>query len=174
MTATQPVESPDSTIASIDDFRQRRTVAALLPSGLRVRLRPVNMEMYALSGGLPLGLRRLAGMETEEFNRVLVDEEASIDALKDVQDYMTHVVRLMVAEPDLSGEVDLDALLLPADFHWLLQVAQREVDVDAEGRRLWVVEPLSRWGTFRSEHGCPENCQACVRVQAAFSAAWGR
>lgn len=161
-------------IATLDDLRATREVVALLPSGYRVRIRPPNMELHALSGGLPSRLRRLATVGAPELNRMLSNREEADEALLETRDYLVAVVREMVIDPDLSSLrtfEELDAILLPADFHFLLEIGQRERDYDAEGKRLWGIEPLGRWETFRDVHGCAEDCPACLELQRRYSMA---
>jgi len=39
---------------------------------------------------------------------------------------------------------------------------------DAAGVRIGV-EPLDAWATFRDEHGCAPDCQACVTARGRLS-----
>jgi hypothetical protein len=158
---------------TLEELRARRDAGmwARMPSGAEFLLRPPNMEMHALSGDFPSRLRRLSAMTAVQMNQVMGDDNASADTLGTMRTYMMEIVRRTVIEPDLSSVEDLDTVLIPADFHFLLSIANREQVYDADGRRLWGHEPLSRWDTFRSEHGCAEDCPACARVISEFSPA---
>lgn len=158
---------------SLDQLRAARTVWCTMPSGHEFLVRPPNMELHALSGGLPSKLRRLSGVNAAELNRTLASEGEGDEALAETRDYLVSVVRLMVVEPDLSALSweEIDAVLLPEDFHFLLELGQRERSYDALGRRLWGLEPLDRWATFRTLHGCAEDCPACLELQRRVSLA---
>jgi hypothetical protein len=170
--------------ATLAEWQARRELLVTLPSGVRVKIRPINIERQALAGGLPRGLRRLAAQSRGSaglnavLDRVLLDEDGDGDGQLDEligeqRIYLDNLLRQMVVEPELPDGVDLDQIILPVDYHYLLRIAQREIDYDAEGRYLWGAEPLSRWDTFRTEHSCAEDCEGCSRVRATFSAALG-
>lgn len=160
---------PPRKAATLDDFRGTRTCWCELPSGNIVKLRPVNMELHAMSGGLPDTLRRMTSLSTRQIQRAIADDEET-DAMIQAKGYMDNLVRACIVEPEIPSDIDLDTIFLPADYHFLFQIAQRERDEDATGRRLWGREPISRWVLFREEHGCDEDCEACGRVQSAVSA----
>jgi len=92
-------------------------------------------------------------------------EEAYAELQKVVQ-LLDFLILEMVVEPKLTQD-DVD--LLPGeDRELLIEIAQRERDTDAVGRRLGV-EPLSRWETFRHRHHCAEDCDGCQAVLSDFS-----
>jgi hypothetical protein len=159
---------------TVEELRARRTLYATMPSGAVVRIRPPNMELHALSGGLPSRLRHLTGESGAELNRRLSQEaqnEKEDEAALATRDYLVEIVRNTIVEPDLSSLKtfeELDAVMLPIDFHWLLQIGQRETDYDGEGKRLWGTEPLDRWKYFRELHRCDEDCEACGAIRRQF------
>jgi hypothetical protein len=160
-------------IATVAELKRSRVITAQLPSGAWVKIRPPNMELHLVNGGLPTSLRAVASQSSKELNRKLADEETGLESLKEMYDYLDRTVRMMIVEPDISEIENLDDVFKPVDYHWLLEVAQRETDVDAQGRMLWGVEPLNRWALFRGEHDCDEDCPACLRLQRVFSASLG-
>ena len=165
---------PKHRAPTLDQLRAGRTVWCTMPGGHEFLVRPPNMELHALSGGLPSKLRRLSTVSSQELNRTLASEGEGDEALAETRDYLVSVVRLMVLDPDLSGLSsweEIDAVLLPEDFHFLLELGQRERSYDAVGRRLWGLEPLGRWETFREVHSCAEDCEACGELQRRFSVA---
>jgi hypothetical protein len=174
-------QSERAKAATLDELRSRREILITVPSGARLLIRPLNLERHALAGGLPGGLRKIAAMARDStgVNRVLeqVTEESpngeASELAVETRTYLDGLIRQMVVEPELPAEVDLDEIFQPVDYHFLLQIAMRERDLDAEGRYLWGAEPLSRWETFREEHRCEPSCEACERVRAAFSASLG-
>ena len=172
MTSAETHTPPNGGVATLADFKQARTCRCQLPSGLVVLLRPVNVELHAMSGGLPTTLRRMTALSTKQIHRqfATAGEDGDEDAMVAARQYMDNIVRNMVIEPAIPDGTDMDELFLPADYHFLFRVAQRELDEDATGRRLWGVEPISRWALFRDEHGCEEDCEACGRVSDQLSA----
>jgi len=172
--ATPNGREPTATLA---ELRGARQLYVTMPSGAKVRIRPPNMDVYALAGGLPARLRPLTTPSSAELNRRLTTEaqtEKEVEANKLAAEYLVEIARLTIVEPDLSKLTtfeELDEILLPVDFHWLLQIGQRETDVDGTGKRMWGVEPLDRWRRFRDFHGCAEDCPACLDFQREFSVA---
>lgn len=165
--ATAP---PQPKAATLDDFKEARTCWCELPSGLFVRLRPVNLTLHAMNGGMPDTLRRMTGLSPRQIGKQIAESPNEAEAITDARRYMDGIVRDMVIEPEIPKDLDLEETLLPADYLFLFQIAQGERDEDARGVRLWGREPISRWALFRDEHGCESDCEACLRVQDAVSA----
>jgi hypothetical protein len=94
----------------------------------------------------------------------------SFDEVRELYDLHKWLVVQTVIEPALALE-DLPGLP-QEDLEMLTQLATRERVTDAAGRQLGT-EPLSRWETFRSFHGCAEGCEACKKVVDHFSTADG-
>lgn len=171
-------------------MRKGRTVRCTSPAGHPVELRPPNMEQHALSGGLPSRLRELA------MKGVTAIDEAMTQAVEgdiEMLGYLDGIVARIFVDPQFeppvyeltkrpdnapddwqpeiiqTGGDKLDEYLAPIDYRWALLVAFGEEDRDGEGKRLFGREPLSRFATFRREHGCTEDCEHCQRVLAAVS-----
>lgn len=172
-----PKKAQDRKYASWSEVEEGREKEATTPSGLRILIRPVNAERHALAGGFPAKLREIAMAATEgEGNQASVinqvigmsDEGEEGEAKKEALAYVDGLVRQLWVNPEIPEDADLDQML-PADYEWSVNVALGETDYDGEGVRLWGREPLSRWTSFREEHGCPEDCEHCERVRDRFS-----
>jgi len=175
MSATKPK------IASLADLGKKREIVAPGPSGFTYRIRPLNLERHALSGGLPASLRAVAAKGSEGVNELLSagsDEQIASDG-SSVKSYLDSLVAAVIVEPSLyvegttTNEVSEDAIdvVPPVDYQWALAIAMGEHDEDGDGRRLWGREPLSRWATFRVFHGCGEDCDGCSQLLDELSAA---
>ena len=157
--------------ATLAELQRSRELVVLAPSGNYIKVRPLNLERHALAGGLPAHLRQLAIEGAEGINKLFGAEDDAVSSEGEkVRDYLDKLVCDLIVEPELSPEV-IDQALLPADYRWAVAVAMGEEDRDGEGRLMWGREPLSRWSTFREEHGCAPDCEACSRVRAAYAAA---
>lgn len=166
MTATQTEKR--RIVASIDQIRAARSVTAPGPSGLEYTIRPLNMERYALAGGLPASLRELALKGAEGVTEILGGSQDLLDQRgPEIITYLDGLVRQVVVDPDLA-DVDLDELP-PVDYRWLVAVAMGEMVHDGEGKRLWGREPLSAFSAFRDFHGCAADCPSCERMVAALA-----
>lgn len=174
--AIPPLQGPK--VASLDDFRRSREVYATLPSGNLVKIRPTDLGMHALAGDLPMSLREITraqeALEETLQNPGKVETPEEKKAREAGADYFLSLIKMTIVEPDFSRVATLAELmeiLIPADTNWLLRVANGQEDRDAEGKRLWGREPLSRWKTFRELHRCPENCEACNELRREFEVA---
>jgi hypothetical protein len=157
-------------VTSLTDIKKARQIVATAPSGNVYRIRPMNLERYALAGGLPAQLREIALKGADGINEVLGGDQETIESHGTaVRDYMDGLVRQVIVDPDLA-DLDLDELP-PVDYRWAASIALGEEDRDGEGRRLWGHEPLSAFETFRAEHGCTEDCESCHRVVGAMAEA---
>lgn len=172
-----------------DDLAASRVLKARPgPSGNHYDVRPINLERMALSGGLPTKLRAVASEGIAGLNRMLKEggENASEDE-RLVRDWIDRLVAEVIVGPVLwkldpegerihvDGQPQVDQemidLLPPVDYHWAAAIAIRECDTDGQGRRLWGLEPLSRWAAFREHHGCEPDCESCERSILAISGA---
>ena len=124
------------------------------------------MELHLLSAHLPETVRRMVGGDAAAMADAIAEENT--EARQAASDYFLHIIRLVVVEPDF-GSVEtieeLDSILMPADFQFLIEISQRERDTDALGRQLWGAEPLARWEPFRQFHRCAPDCAACDALQ---------
>lgn len=168
MTTSAKRQEKQRIVSSLDEIRQSRNVTAPGPSGLVYTLRPMNMERYALSGGLPASLRELALKGAQGVAEVLGGTQDVIeDRGGEVASYLDGLVRQVVVAPDLT-DFDLDELP-PVDYRWLVAVALGEMVYDGEGKRLWGREPLSAYQAFRDFHRCNPDCPSCERMVAALA-----
>jgi hypothetical protein len=165
-------------------LRLKRTIECVTPSGVEVVIRPVNLERHALAGGLPAKLKAIAQGGVEAIDKAI---EQATSGDPETLEYLDGLVCEVFITPafkrpryareddgdtkkgDLISGDALDEYLLPADYRWALLVAYGEEDRDGEGRLLWGREPLSRWATFREEHGCAADCEACITAQGRLS-----
>lgn len=179
---------PDQAVTA-DQLRASRVLKArIAPSGNRYDLRPLNLERFAATGGLPARLRSIASRGADAVNELLAegdDERVSEEGAK-AQEWLDRLCAEVIVSPSLyeldangdpkleDGQKVIDSelvdLLPPIDYKWAVAIALGECDEDGDGARLWGREPLSRWAVFRDEHGCDENCAGCAGVVAAFSA----
>jgi hypothetical protein len=155
---------------------------ARAPSGNVYRLRQINLERFALAGGLPPLIAHIATEGQDAVNAMfeaMAKKETTPEereANQEIVGFLDRLVLNSVKEPALTsdhlgrpGELDSDPALPPIDYEWLIAVAFRNVDVDADGRRLWGVEPFDRFRLFRELHRCPEDCEGCERVRDSIS-----
>jgi len=54
------------------------------------------------------------------------------------------------------------------DLEMLMRIVTGRQSFDAAGVRIGV-EPLDAWATFRDEHECAPDCQACVEARRQLS-----
>jgi hypothetical protein len=136
----------DQKPSTLDEMKLLRELVAVGPSGLVYRLRPLNLERFALAGGLPSRLRRIAMEGADAVNRLFAtdDDEELSERGEEMRGFLDRLVRMVVLEPDLSSEEAIE-LVPPPDYRWLVSVAMGEVDVDGEGNRLWGRERLARF-----------------------------
>lgn len=146
------------------------------PSGATYRVRKVNLERHALSGGLPVGLKRAAMEGVKGLEKLLETETSESDeASHETRDYLDELVLATIIEPKLTkadlgtGQLAEDPTLPSVDYAWAVKVAMGEEEYDADGKRLWGLEPLDRFATFRAFHGCDEDCEGCHGFRSAVA-----
>lgn len=151
--ARVPATLRPSSRDELEQLREGKVVTA--PSGARYRIRRINLERHALSGGLPASLVQVA-MEGQEAIGKLFEQIAQGDSNADrretVLGYLDRLVLATVIDPplteeDLGDPSDLtsDALLPADDYKFFVGIAMGEVDYDAADQRIWGVDPLSRF-----------------------------
>jgi hypothetical protein len=185
MTDENPLRAAPTKASSRTELEKRlKGTFARGPSGLVYRLRPMDLTRHSMAGGLPVQLVTAALSEdTGEGLQSLFKDmaKAGSDAKKrkETIDYMDKLVLQQVMEPklqatDLPDPTNLEdtSSLVPADdYTWLVAVAFRATDLDADGRHIWSVEDLNRWATFRHFHGCGEDCGGCEGIRVRLSSA---
>lgn len=144
------------------------------PSGRIYRVRALNLERHALSGGLPQRLRLVAMRGADAVREQLkASDEDVAEHGQPLKEYLDKIVCEVILEPALEP-ADIEAgLLHPSDWNWALNIALGEESRDGEGRRLWGREPLSAWDTFRHFHGCPEGCEGCAGMVRSLAPVLG-
>lgn len=156
---------------------------ARAPSGNVYRLRQINLQRFALAGGLPPMIAHIAVEGRDALNALfeaMAKPEQTAEERKANEEIVGFLDRLVcgcLIEPQLEpsdlgspGQLDVNPALPAVDYEWLVAVAFREADVDADGRRLWDVEPFDRFQFFRELHECDEGCEGCQRVRDVLSA----
>ena len=158
----------ERTPVTLADMKRQREIVAEGPSGLVYRIRPMNLERYALAGNLPEQLRTIAVRGADGIDELLAgNRDELIEKGAESLAYMDKIVRQVIVEPDLT-DADLDDLP-PVDYKWAARIGMGEEDRDGRERRLWGREPLTLWGTFRDEHGCTEDCPSCDRLSRSVA-----
>ena len=167
--------------------RKRKGVLATAPSGAVYRLRSMDLTRHALAGGLPAHLIQLGLAGKEGLKRVFEEmaeaegaEDEVLERYAGVREYMDKIVLASVMEPELKeadlgdpAKLDSNSLVPGMDYQWIVAVGLREEDYDAQGRRLWGLEPLSKFQLFRHFHDCTEDCPGCLGLSVGLSAVEG-
>jgi hypothetical protein len=171
-----PASPPTSPSPSVAGWANRGLHTVHLPSGMVVKMRIPDLAFMLAHGEVPDHLRTAAMLEVlddtadetplalrkKEDGSPLVDEET----IRHIYDLRQHLIVAAVVEPAVT-EADLPSL--PTEDKDMLQlIATRQRFTDARGVSLGV-EPLSRWETFRGEHGCGPDCAACAKAVQELS-----
>ncbi len=177
---------PSKQIASKAELAGLGVHTITLPSGARVRIRIPDQAMLIRANAVPQRLRAVALArvmdEMEGTNNAALTEEtvaaangnapagmteeqmeAAQQKVNDTVDYHVYLVSEMLAEPAFSFE-ELAATPCPVDAQdmvMLIGLALRERTQDAAGVRLGVARLDDFRATFRSKHGCGEDCAKC-------------
>jgi hypothetical protein len=175
----EPVVPPGTTgpsTTSKDSWAAKAVHTITCPSGARIKIRLPNLSLMIKNDLLPSELRAVAiskvmeeaGSQPAASVGTATGPEITADTVKKMVELNESIIVEMVVEPLITKE-DLEANVIPPeDLDFLSEIAQRERHTDALGVSLGV-EPLSRWDTFRHEHGCAEDCAACEAVRRRFS-----
>jgi hypothetical protein len=101
-----------------------------------------------------------------------VDTPEEQAAKRQTVDYLDRIVLASLLDPALAKEElgdpdDLasDSILPPDDYMWLVSVALRSVEHDADGRRLFGFDDSRVLEVFRVAHECADDCEECTRVR---------
>lgn len=139
---------------SFEEWRQRRRANITLPSGMRVTVQTVTLDELCTAEALPDDLLRAALLEmtpggvpaaiAAELQKA--DSDALARAKKLSEDSVSLVDRLCVAalvdpQVDVESVVEIDAY----DKQMIAQIAQRRIDEDAAGRRVYGVQPVDQF-----------------------------
>lgn len=140
------------------------TIEIAIPNlAMLIRIGLVPLRLRAMAMRAARGEEMLPPAKDEKSEDVSDEEWGELQKMVELLDFL---IMQMVLNPKLSQE-DVDAIPTE-DRELLIAIAQRERDTDAVGRRLGV-EPLYRWETFRSEHGCAPDCPECQKCVQAHS-----
>jgi hypothetical protein len=176
----------NGTEESLHRWRQRSLHTITCPSGQRLKIRMPGIATLLERGELPATLIPVALLDfTDEMGATgamaaaLADEKpqeevmALLAGFTSLQRWLAcKAIVAVEGEPGDWHDVTLDpddADFFPEDdLAMVAEIVQRVRDLDAAGVRIGV-EPAERWATFREEHQCDEDCEACARVLDAFS-----
>lgn len=157
--STKPSETQSTTengsvfvAGTIDEWKTRRRIPATLPSGMNVVLRTVSLHELAAEDGLPEDLLHIAllemtplGVSGEIAREMASQSEEALERAKklsrDAVSLRDRLVLRAVEEPQI-GPADL------ADLDWsdkamIADIASRQTDVDATGRRVYGEQPIA-------------------------------
>jgi len=148
-------------------------LAALLERGeLPSELVPVALLDFTAEAGVNGAIADALTDETKSQEEVM----ASLAGFTGLQRFLACKAIVAVQSPDgewLDVTIPVeDADLFPEDdLAMIAEIVQRLRAHDAVGVTVGV-EPLDRWATFREEHRCPEDCEACARVVSTLSSVY--
>jgi hypothetical protein len=91
-----------------------------------------------------------------------------MDLVRGLAQLRRHLAAMCLVDPAMSADDLLSGDIPAEDIDLLASIAMRERDTDALGVKLGVT-PLSRFESFREEHGCPEDCESCAALTGRFS-----
>jgi FtsP/CotA-like multicopper oxidase with cupredoxin domain len=131
--------------STFDEWVNRGTHSVELPTGVWVRIRFADLATLVAAQRVPDTLRRVASETFLRNVRIETGEEENpvdLDKLGELYELNMWLVSQMLVEPTLTAD---QVKLLPAeDIDLLIDLAMRERDTDARGRRLGVA-PLNQF-----------------------------
>lgn len=133
--------------ATLDAWKQSDVHEITLPSGTKVTIRPLDLEMHMLLGETPGGLRQKALQDlTRKIESGQATDEERTEADEMAVAYHRGLICQMVVTPALTIE-DLPSIP-ERDVKMLLEVALRNRDTDAAGAAIGTVplEGSPGWG----------------------------
>lgn len=132
-------------LATLGSWKSARRHEITLPSGSVVEIEIPNLPLLVKTGQIPNDLvdAALKAIQREEVTRDLIDQQS---------DFYHKLVSLTVKDPAISEE---DVADLPyEDIELIVEIAQRQRDIDALGRHLAGLHTNREWRTFRGlEYG---------------------
>lgn len=170
---------------SAEAWAGRKRHKVVLPSGTKAVIELPELGVLALANLVPDDLIELARQEiahrhgvhgayAEEMAKLGDSEEDGKLATELTQRYWQLlkwlVTEHVLVEPKLTIEQLSDESFPMQDLDWLFGVAIRRIDEDALGRRLGVAR-LDEFATFRDQHRCTQECEACLAALEALSTA---
>jgi hypothetical protein len=128
--------------ATLADWTAAASHYPLLPSGVRVGIRIPDLPALIEAGQIPQHLLDVAiGIAQGD------DEKPSIDLIKTQREFTDKLVQLTVVEPKLDDESVKNIPFEDKDF--LVSIATRQRDLDAEGEHLAGLTKSSKFRRFR-------------------------
>jgi hypothetical protein len=182
-TKTAKPPTPEAWAGSAGSWKKRGGPHQItLPSGQRVLARVLGLSSLARLDGLPDdlvdavvlhvvnaergGLPAVIGAEIANANG---DEKAQEQAAKHIAEF-GRLTKYLVAEALVEPKLTVDDLddVPEEDLEMLMRIVTGRQSFDAVGVRIGV-EPLDAWETWRSKHGCPDDCPHCEDARSALS-----
>jgi hypothetical protein len=137
---------------SVSAWKKAATHYPLLPSGVRVGIRIPDLAALVESGQIPNDLVQVAlGVASGE------DTKPSVELIKQQKEFTDLLVLQTVVEPKLTPEVVQDIPFEDKDF--LVAIATRQRDLDAEGEHIAGLTKSERFRRFRRLGEFDENVE---------------
>ncbi len=176
---------PTPWAGSAEEWRRRAGPHEIsLPSGMQVTVRILGLNTLARMDSLPEELNEavllhIANRERGGLAAVIGDEmlasvgpdgDAHAQRAEELTRRLGELTKALVSEALVEPKVAFDELdeLPDEDLEFLMRVVTGRQPFDARGVRIGV-EALDPWATFRDEHRCPPDCEACTRARGALS-----
>lgn len=136
-----PDENTKPAAATVAAWKKAATHYPLCPSGTRVGIRIPDLAALIEAGEIPQHLLDVA------LGVVQGSEKPSIEMVKSQREFTDRLVAITVVEPKLTEE---DLPLIPfEDKDFIVSVATRQRDLDAEGEHLAGLTKSEKFRRFR-------------------------
>lgn len=176
LSQTRPTAASPSPVSErAKEWAAKAVHPITLESGMEVDVRLPDLAILIEGDALPERLRTVAAELWQTGAPALMGDQdetgkakLDMEMVKGLAQLRRHLAAMCLVDPALSADELLSSGIPAEDIDLLASIAMRERDTDARGVKLGVM-PLSRFDTFREEHGCPEDCPACQEVSGRFS-----
>lgn len=148
-TPQEPTEEVQAKPTSAAAWKKAGVHNILLPSGVRIELKILDLPALIEAGEIPQHLLETAlGIVREDSNvEKGYDAEKIKDLVKQQREFTDHVTRLSVVTPMITYEQAHD---LPfEDREMIVAIATRQRDLDAEGAHIAGLDKSERFRRFR-------------------------
>lgn len=142
-----PAPEVTPAVATADAWKVAAGHPVMLPSGITVRIKVLNLVAMAKTGTLPNELIKLAIPEVAGNEPEPMDETEAKSALVKLANFQSWVVAESVVEPTIT-ESDVPALPTE-DSEMIVAIATRQRDIDAVGKHIGGLDTNDDWRRFR-------------------------